>query len=146
MEGAARSLLQAASNAQGDTTAPFFGFMGAASALIFACAKLTLSPRAQCTASLSRAISSSCSTGRTHRWLAPLSPAPLPRVKHRSVDPRSRGLIRIFSCSAGFGAAYGTAKAGVGIASMGVLRPELVMKSIVPIVMAGVLGIYGLII
>ena len=46
----------------------------------------------------------------------------------------------------GFGAAYGTAKAGVGIASMGVLRPELVMKSIVPIVMAGVLGIYGLII
>jgi len=82
MEGAARSLLQAASNADGDTTAPFFGFIGAASALVFAC----------------------------------------------------------------FGAAYGTAKAGVGIASMGVLRPELVMKSIVPIVMAGVLGIYGLII
>lgn len=44
------------------------------------------------------------------------------------------------------GAAYGTAKSGVGIASMGVLRPELVMKSIVPVVMAGVLGIYGLII
>ena len=47
---------------------------------------------------------------------------------------------------AGFGAAYGTAKAGVGIASMGVMRPELVMKSIVPVVMAGVLGIYGLIV
>ena len=47
---------------------------------------------------------------------------------------------------AGFGAAYGTAKSGVGIASMGVMRPELVMKSIVPVVMAGVLGIYGLII
>ena len=46
----------------------------------------------------------------------------------------------------GFGAAYGTAKAGVGIASMGVMRPELVMKSIVPVVMAGVLGIYGLIV
>ncbi|OMO61128.1 V-ATPase proteolipid subunit [Corchorus capsularis] len=30
--------------------------------------------------------------------------------------------------------------------SMGVMRPELVMKSIVPVVMAGVLGIYGLII
>lgn len=29
---------------------------------------------------------------------------------------------------------------------MGVMRPELVMKSIVPVVMAGVLGIYGLII
>ncbi|RWW43906.1 hypothetical protein BHE74_00050383, partial [Ensete ventricosum] len=41
------------------------------------------------------------------------------------------------------GAAYGTAKSG---ASMGVMRPELVMKSIVPVVMAGVLGIYGLII
>ena len=47
---------------------------------------------------------------------------------------------------AGMGAAYGTAKSGVGIASMGVMRPELVMKSIVPVVMAGVLGIYGLII
>ena len=48
--------------------------------------------------------------------------------------------------AAGMGAAYGTAKSGVGIASMGVMRPELVMKSIVPVVMAGVLGIYGLII
>ncbi|KAL2485998.1 V-type proton ATPase subunit c2 [Abeliophyllum distichum] len=44
------------------------------------------------------------------------------------------------------GATYGTAKSGVGMASMGVVRPELVMKSIVPVVMAGVLGIYGLII
>ncbi|KAE8692638.1 V-type proton ATPase subunit c1 [Hibiscus syriacus] len=44
------------------------------------------------------------------------------------------------------GATYGTAKSGVGVASMGVMRPELVMKSIVPVVMAGVLGIYGLII
>ena len=52
----------------------------------------------------------------------------------------------ICSGTAGFGAAYGTAKSGVGIASMGVMRPELVMKSIVPVVMAGVLGIYGLII
>ena len=29
---------------------------------------------------------------------------------------------------------------------MGVLKPDLIMKSIVPIVMAGILGIYGLII
>lgn len=29
---------------------------------------------------------------------------------------------------------------------MGVLRPEMVMKSIIPVVMAGVIGIYGLII
>lgn len=46
---------------------------------------------------------------------------------------------------ANLGAAYGTAKSGVGIMSMGVLRPELMMKSIIPVVMAGVLGIYGLI-
>ncbi|KAK1402799.1 V-type proton ATPase proteolipid subunit [Heracleum sosnowskyi] len=44
------------------------------------------------------------------------------------------------------GAAYGTTKSRVGVASMGVMRPELVMKSIVSVVMAGVLGIYGLII
>jgi V-type H+-transporting ATPase proteolipid subunit len=44
------------------------------------------------------------------------------------------------------GAAYGTAKSGVGIASMGVLKPELIFKSIVPIIMAGILGIYGLIV
>eukprot|EP00170_Pyropia_yezoensis_P003524 contig_14689_g3534 len=44
------------------------------------------------------------------------------------------------------GAAYGTAKSGVGVASMGVMRPELVMRCIIPVVMAGVLGIYGLIV
>lgn len=49
-------------------------------------------------------------------------------------------------CCAGMGAAYGTAKSEAGVASMGVMRPELVMRSIVPVVMAGVLGIYGLII
>jgi V-type H+-transporting ATPase proteolipid subunit len=47
---------------------------------------------------------------------------------------------------AGMGVAYGTAKSGVGVASMGVMCLELVMKSIMPVVMAGVLGIYGLII
>ena len=44
------------------------------------------------------------------------------------------------------GAAYGTAKSGVGITSMGVKNPELVMRNIIPVVMAGVLGIYGLIV
>ena len=44
------------------------------------------------------------------------------------------------------GSAYGTAKSGVGIAAMGVMRPELVMKSIVPVVMAGILGVYGMIV
>merc|ERR1712048_1309315 len=44
------------------------------------------------------------------------------------------------------GAAYGTAKSGVGICSVAVLKPELIFKSIIPVVMAGILGIYGLII
>jgi len=44
------------------------------------------------------------------------------------------------------GAAYGTAKSGVGICSVAVLKPELIIKSIIPVVMAGILGIYGLII
>jgi ATP synthase proteolipid subunit len=47
---------------------------------------------------------------------------------------------------ANLGAAYGSAKAGVGICSMGVLKPELIMKSVVPVVMAGILGIYGMIV
>lgn len=44
------------------------------------------------------------------------------------------------------GAAYGTAKSGVGISSMGVIKPDYIMRSIIPVVMAGVLGIYGLIV
>merc|ERR1719230_1191785 len=48
----------------------------------------------------------------------------------------------VFAC---LGAAYGTAKSGVGVANMGVLHPDVVMKSIIPVVMAGVLGIYGII-
>jgi len=47
---------------------------------------------------------------------------------------------------ANIGAAYGTAKSGVGISSIGVLKPELIMKSIIPVVMAGILGIYGMIV
>mmetsp|Transcript_515 Transcript_515/g.947 ORF Transcript_515/g.947 Transcript_515/m.947 type:complete len:177 (+) Transcript_515:128-658(+) len=47
---------------------------------------------------------------------------------------------------ANLGAAYGTAKAGAGISGMGVSSPHLVMKALIPVVMAGVVGIYGLII
>ncbi|GMI51465.1 hypothetical protein ScalyP_jg6789 [Parmales sp. scaly parma] len=43
------------------------------------------------------------------------------------------------------GAAYGTGKAGVGILRSGVILPELVWKNLIPIIMAGVNGIYGLI-
>ncbi|GAA5916091.1 threonine synthase THR4, partial [Sporobolomyces salmoneus] len=43
----------------------------------------------------------------------------------------------VFTC---IGASYGTSKSGVGIAAMGVLRPDLMMKCIVPVVMAGIIA------
>lgn len=47
---------------------------------------------------------------------------------------------------ANMGAAYGTAKSGVGICSVLVLKPGLLFKAILPVIMSGILGIYGLII
>lgn len=47
---------------------------------------------------------------------------------------------------ANWGSAWGTWKAGMGVCKMGVDYPKGVIKNIVPIVMAGVLGIYGLIV
>lgn len=44
------------------------------------------------------------------------------------------------------GAAYGTAKSATGIAAMSVMRPDLIMKSVVPVVMAGIIAIYGLVV
>lgn len=46
------------------------------------------------------------------------------------------------------GAAYGTAKSGTGIAAMSVMRPELIMKSMIPVIMAGIIGklLYAMII
>ncbi|PIO66645.1 V-type ATPase, C subunit, partial [Teladorsagia circumcincta] len=44
------------------------------------------------------------------------------------------------------GAAYGTAKSAVGICAIGVMRPELIMKSVIPVIMAGIIGIYGLVV
>ncbi|KAA6396250.1 MAG: putative V-type proton ATPase proteolipid subunit, partial [Streblomastix strix] len=46
---------------------------------------------------------------------------------------------------ANFGSCYGAAKAGVGVCVMGVLHPALIVKSTIPTIMAGILGIYGLI-
>jgi len=39
----------------------------------------------------------------------------------------------------------GTAKAGVGILNSGISSPELIWRNLIPVVMAGVNGIYGLI-
>ncbi|KAF7726560.1 v-type proton ATPase 16 kDa proteolipid subunit 2 [Apophysomyces ossiformis] len=44
------------------------------------------------------------------------------------------------------GAAYGTSKSGIGIAGIGPFRPELVMKSLIPVVMSGIIAVYGLVV
>jgi F0F1-type ATP synthase membrane subunit c/vacuolar-type H+-ATPase subunit K len=63
------------------------------------------------------------------------------------VQLTGRGLhLCVWPCRADLGAAYGTAKSGVGVASLGVMNPAAVMKSMIPVVMAGVIGIYGLIV
>ena len=118
------------------SSAPFFGFMGAAVALIFASA-----PPPLCS-SLAHRAGRCCPLqgGSGGQRLAPRPEAPHPRPARRP-PPHTASSAR-----ADLGAAYGTAKSGVGVSSMGVMKPDLVMKSIIPVVMAGVLGIYGLII
>ncbi|KAF3994056.1 hypothetical protein FT663_00076 [Candidozyma haemuli var. vulneris] len=49
----------------------------------------------------------------------------------------------VFTC---FGAAYGTAKSGVGVCATCVLRPDLLFKNIVPVILAGIIAIYGLVV
>ena len=46
----------------------------------------------------------------------------------------------MLSCA---GAAIGTAKSGIGIAGIGTFTPELIMKSLIPVVMSGILLIAG---
>ncbi|XP_072860709.1 V-type proton ATPase 16 kDa proteolipid subunit c-like [Chlorocebus sabaeus] len=47
--------------------------------------------------------------------------------------------------SSGLGAAYGMANNGTGIMAMSDVWPEPIMKSIIPVVMAGIITIYGLV-
>ncbi|KIW03381.1 V-type ATPase, C subunit [Verruconis gallopava] len=49
-------------------------------------------------------------------------------------------------CLSALGAAYGTAKAGVGITMSGIMRPDTVIRNSVPVVMAAILAIYGLVV
>lgn len=44
------------------------------------------------------------------------------------------------------GSAYGCAKSGLGISYYGVIRSEGIIKAIIPVIMAGILGIYGLVV
>lgn len=43
------------------------------------------------------------------------------------------------------GAGYGTAKAGIGITGAGTFKPAIIMQALIPIVMAGILAVYGLV-
>jgi len=44
------------------------------------------------------------------------------------------------------GAAFGTSKAGIGISGIGTFKPELIMKSLIPVVMSGIIAVYGLVV
>lgn len=91
---------------------PFFGVMGAASAIIFTC-EFSITKNSE-----------------------PYDKC-LGKTKNSCKQPFN---------NVGLGAAYGTAKSGTGIAAMSVLRPDLIMKSIIPVVMAGIIAIYGLVV
>ncbi|OMJ07676.1 V-type proton ATPase 16 kDa proteolipid subunit 2 [Smittium culicis] len=43
------------------------------------------------------------------------------------------------------GSAFGTAKSGIGIAGAGTFQPHIIMKSLIPVVMAGIIAVYGLV-
>ncbi|KEP48567.1 V-type proton ATPase 16 kDa proteolipid subunit [Rhizoctonia solani 123E] len=60
-----------------------------------------------------------------------------------SMPPFSVPCAIVFTC---IGASYGTAKSGVGISAMSVIRPDLMMKCVVPVIMAGIIAIYGLVV
>ncbi|KAH3903508.1 probable V-type proton ATPase 16 kDa proteolipid subunit 2 [Saccharomycodes ludwigii] len=49
-------------------------------------------------------------------------------------------------CLSCVGAAIGTSKSGIGIAGISTFKPELIMKSLIPVVMSGILAIYGLVV
>ena len=45
----------------------------------------------------------------------------------------------------GFGAAYGTSKAGVAVMATSILRPDRMIQNTLPVLMAGIIAIYGLV-
>ena len=147
MEGIHRQLL--AESTTGDVVGPFFGFMGAAAALVFACEShlwVIISKDTLAAESLHILLPAPPSLCDFRHEMIPRCSSIYKYIRRHTSRCQINVCCRHGLSDAGFGAAYGTAKSGVGIASMGVMRPELVMKSIVPVVMAGVLGIYGLII
>ncbi|ODV58084.1 H(+)-transporting V0 sector ATPase subunit c' [Ascoidea rubescens DSM 1968] len=49
----------------------------------------------------------------------------------------------VLSCA---GAAIGTAKSGIGITGISTFKPDIIMKSLIPVVMSGILSVYGLVV
>ena len=47
---------------------------------------------------------------------------------------------------ANLGAAYGTAKSSIGVMNLGLADPPKILRGLVPVIMAGILGVYGLIV
>lgn len=45
-----------------------------------------------------------------------------------------------------FGAAYGTLKSGISISSISTSKPDSIIKSLLPVIMAGILSIYGMVV
>ena len=86
------------------------------------------------------------------------SPPPAPHMPLIPMPGRVLELCPVYSPALGLlgaafalifsnaGAAYGTGKSGQALSATGVSRPDLTFKNIIPVVMAGVLGIFGLII
>ena len=124
----------------------FFGFMGVSSALVVASAcQPSAVPSRWCLDHVP-----ACAAAAAARW-GRRRPAPAPAARGVPALPNPSpalppALLSHPSRRADLGAAYGTAKSGVGIASMGIMHPTEVMKNIIPIIMAGILGIYGLIV
>jgi hypothetical protein len=73
-----------------------------------------------------------------HSNISCSNPAPISAAwENMKANPRSQPFFGAMGCTSAivftcFGAAYGTAKSGVGISAMGVLRPDLIVKSMSP--------------
>eukprot|EP01126_Amoeba_proteus_P015868 TRINITY_DN1720_c0_g1_i7.p1 TRINITY_DN1720_c0_g1~~TRINITY_DN1720_c0_g1_i7.p1 ORF type:complete len:196 (+),score=31.71 TRINITY_DN1720_c0_g1_i7:84-590(+) len=79
------------------------------------------------------------------------TPAPSPTPTGSTDSP----VLALFLASMGMaasitfaslGSAYGMAKSGVAVMSIGIMHSDKVMKSLIPVIMAGMIGIYGLLI
>jgi V-type H+-transporting ATPase proteolipid subunit len=53
--------------------------------------------------------------------------------------------IAISLAFTGIGSGYGTAKSAIGVFAASAIHPEFIYKGLMPIIMAGIVGIYGLV-